>query len=141
MEFVTGAAVVSALLGGTVIVAVPATQENCKTTIEMRQDGPVTVKACGTDGYKEVRPTQIIGTAAAGTGGLVFRDEDGNDLGSGMGEGQQFIFTDCGPKGSGLINVYQLDKAEDGKPGGWGALYAGYVKKAYTDNASTYPCN
>ena len=58
-----------------------------------------------------------------------------------IGEGQRFIFTDCGPKGSGLINVYQLDKAEDGASGGWGALYAGYVKKAYTGNAATYPCN
>jgi len=140
MELVTGAAVVSALLGGTVVVAVPAMQDTCKTVIEMRQDGPVTVRKCE-DGTQETRPTQIIGTAAAGTGGLVFRDEKGNDLGSGIGEGQRFIFTDCGPKGSGLINVYQLDKAEDGASGGWGALYAGYVKKAYTGNAATYPCN
>jgi hypothetical protein len=140
MELVTGAAVVSALLGGTVVVAVPAMQDTCKTEIRMYQDGPVTVKTC--DDRTEVNPIQIIGTAAAGTGGLVFRDENGNDLGSGIGEGQRFIFVNCGPKDSGLINVYQLDSAEeDGKDGGWGGLYAGYVKKAYTDNASDYPCN
>lgn len=140
MELVTGAALASALLGGTVVVAVPAMQDTCKVTIEMRQDGPVRVETCE-DGTRQVRPTQIIAKAASGTGGLVFRDEKGNDLGSGIGEGQQFLFVDCGPKGSGLINVFQLDKAANGASGGWGGLYAGYVKKAYTENPSTYPCN
>jgi hypothetical protein len=35
----------------------------------------------------------------------------------------------------------QLDTAKDeGITGGWGKLYGGFVKKAYTTNPSDYPC-
>jgi hypothetical protein len=140
MDFVTGAMAITTLLGGTVAVTVPAMSgPDCNTVIEMRKDGPVTVKTCD-DGSQYVRPTQIIAKAAPGTGGLIFRDEQGNDLGSGIGENQTFIFTNCGPKGSGLISVYQLDSARKGTSGGWGGLYAGYIKKAYTEDPSKFPC-
>lgn len=74
-----------------------------------------------------------IGTRTSGpaprTGGLILRDAEGRDLGSGIGEGQQFKFTGCGPTGSGLIRVRQTTR---GNGGGWGTLYSGYVKKRWT---------
>lgn len=60
-----------------------------------------------------------------GTGGLILRDAQGNNLGSGIGEKQDFEFVECGPAGSGLIKVNQLTR---GTGGGWGDLYEGYVK-------------
>ena len=141
MDFVSGALALSLLGGGTVVaVTVPNMGPDCNTRFEMRVDGVAEVTRC--DGVvQKSRPAQIVATASKGTGGLVFRDEHGNDLGSGIGENQKFVFVNCGPENSGLISVYQLDsQAEEGVGGGWGALYTGYVKKAYTTNPSDYPC-
>lgn len=66
---------------------------------------------------------------APGTGGLILRDEHGNDLGSGIGEQQDFRLIECGPENSGLIRVEQLTR---GGGGGWGTLYEGYVKVEWT---------
>jgi hypothetical protein len=141
MDFIAGAVALSTLLGGAaVVVTVPDSKPACTVRFEMRQEGAARVETCS-DGSQTVRPAKIIAKAAPGTGGLVFRDEQGNDLGSGVGQNQTFIFVNCGPEGSGLINVYQLDtNGEEGISGGWGSLYAGYVKKAFTENPSDYPC-
>lgn len=71
----------------------------------------------------------ITSWPAQGTGGLILRDRHGNDLGSGIGEGQDFEFTACGDEGSGLVKVRQLTR---GTGGGWGSLYDGYVKIEWT---------
>lgn len=75
-----------------------------------------------------------VGTAtsspAAGTGGLIFRDENGRDLGSGIGENDRFEWN--GEKriinGEVLIWVKQITSGN----GGWGTLYSGWVKAQYT---------
>lgn len=77
----------------------------------------------------------ITSHPAQGTGGLILRDEHGNDLGSGIGEGQQFRFAECGPDGSGLIYVNQTVQ---GRGGGWGTLYEGYVKAEWTSIPSHF---
>jgi hypothetical protein len=82
--------------------------------------------------------TSISSFPASGTGGLILRDINGRDLGSGIGESQDFGFNGCGPKGSGLIRVVQL-KRNGG--GGWGSLYSGFVKQRYTQLPSMFPCN
>lgn len=142
MDFVSGAIALSLVGGGTVVaVTAPNLGSDCVTKYEMRIDGVAKVTRCG-GSIQKARPAQIIAKAAPGTGGLIFRDEHGTDLGSGIGERQKFIFVNCGPKNSGLISVYQLDsQSEDGVGGGWGPLYTGYVKKAYTENPGDYPCN
>lgn len=75
---------------------------------------------------------------ATGTGGLILRDSSGNDTGSGIGEKQDFEFSGCGPKGSGLIKVVQVKR---GGGGGWGSSYSGFVKQKYTQLPSMFPCN
>lgn len=82
--------------------------------------------------------SSISSWPALGTGGLILRDSNGNNLGSGIGENQDFSFTGCGPQGSGLIKVVQVKR---GGGGGWGSLYSGYVKKQYTQAPSLFPCN
>lgn len=79
----------------------------------------------------------IFSGPAQGTGGLILRNANGTDLGSGIGEGQGFYFLSCGPKGSGLIKVRQHTR---GTGGGWGNLYTGYVKQRYTQIPSMFPC-
>lgn len=71
----------------------------------------------------------IVSWPAVGTGGLILRDKYGNDLGSGIGEKQDFAFLSCGGDGSGLVKVRQLTR---GTGGGWGDLYEGYVKTKWT---------
>lgn len=73
------------------------------------------------------------GAPKKGTGGLIFRDEKGNDLGSGMGESDRFRITGKAVKVGGeyLVEVEQVTRGQ----GGWGDLYKGYVKLAYTDVA------
>ena len=68
------------------------------------------------------------GRPEKGTGGLVIRDEEGRDTGSGIGEKQVFDMLECGPEGSGLVLVVQ-DTSVHG--GGWGTQYTGYVKWKY----------
>lgn len=75
---------------------------------------------------------------ASGTGGLILRDSNGNDTGSGIGEQQNFDFDSCGPKSSGLIKVVQVKR---GGGGGWGSSYEGFVKQKYTQLPSMFPCN
>lgn len=86
---------------------------------------------------KEAR-VSITSWPAIGTGGLILREINGRDKGSGIGEEQTFGFNGCGPKGSGLIKVVQLTR---GKGGGWGSEYAGFVKQKYTQLPSMFPCN
>lgn len=141
MDFVSGAIALSLIGGGTVgAVAISNSGPDCVTRYEIKTDGVAKVTRCGGVQHKSV-PSQIIAKPAKGTGGLVLRDTNGRDLGSGIGERQSFIFVNCGPVGSGLIDVIQLDNArEEGITGGWGKLYGGFVKKAYTSNPSDYPC-
>lgn len=77
---------------------------------------------------KRTKGNGTVSAPAPGTGGLIFRDAQGRDLGSGMGEGDQFEFIKHGPAGSGLIYVKQITKGM----GGWGTEYIGYVKVKYT---------
>lgn len=84
--------------------------------------------------------TTLSSWPGIGTGGLIIRDVNGNDLGSGIGEAQYFKFIACGPKNSGLIQVVQELRGNKGG-GGWGSLYSGYVKQKYTQAPSMFPCN
>lgn len=99
--------------------------------------GTVLVVAPSASASDEVIPSTGVVTSwpAGGTGGLILRDERGNDLGSGIGEGQDFEFVECGPAGSGLIRVNQLTRGEGG---GWGPLYEGYVKIEWTMRPSQF---
>lgn len=81
--------------------------------------------------------TTVTSWPASNTGGLILRDTDGNDLGSGIGEQQSFEFVNCGPDGSGLIRVRQITRGEGG---GWGHLYEGHVKADFTQRPDMYPC-
>jgi hypothetical protein len=68
---------------------------------------------------------------APGTGGLIFRDENGRDLGSGMGESDQFEWMGrkaTAPNGTKLIYVKQTTRGV----GGWGSLYEGWVRAQFT---------
>lgn len=69
------------------------------------------------------------GHPAPGTGGLIFRDKNGNDLGSGMGESDRFTLTGSASTIDGIkyIEVEQTTRGH----GGWGSLYRGYVKAQY----------
>lgn len=89
----------------------------------------VTTTAASADAKNTGSTTAISSWPAEGTGGLILRDINGRDLGSGIGEHQDFGFNGCGPEGSGLIRVIQLKR---GGGGGWGPLYSGYVKKRWT---------
>lgn len=140
MELVTGALIATTLLGGTaaVVVTMPS-EKGCAITHEMRKDGPTKVTVCGD--VEQAEPLFFKDNPAKGTGGLVLRDVNGRDTGSGIGQKQTFQFMSCGPKGSGLIYVMQLDRRGGwGVGGGWGDLYGGYVKKAYTAHPGAYPC-
>lgn len=97
-----------------------------------------TASATEKPGSSKADDAVISSTPHEGTGGLILRDINGRDLGSGIGENQYFGFTSCGPKGSGLIKVVQITR---GKGGGWGSLYEGYVKQRYTQLPSMFPCN
>ena len=71
------------------------------------------------------------GAPAPNTGGLIFRDKNGRDLGSGMGENDQFEW--LGRKtvtadGTKLIYVKQTTRGV----GGWGSLYEGWVRSQFT---------
>lgn len=90
----------------------------------------------GTGSAMDKDIAHYVSGPAPGTGGLILRDINGRDLGSGIGEMQDFVFESCGPNG--LIEVTQLRR---GGGGGWGSLYRGYVRKAYTQIPSMFPCN
>lgn len=137
MELVTGAVALTTLVGGVTVVAVLPETPHCIVRAEMRKDGPTKVTSCN-DGSVRSEPLILTHTPAPGTGGLVLRNAKGRDLGSGIGQKQRFQFMYCGPKDSGLIYVNQVDRKTTG---GWGGLYAGYVKKKYTSSPASYPCN
>ena len=69
------------------------------------------------------------GRPAPGTGGLIFRDRNGNDLGSGMGENDRFPLPGNASTVDGVkyIEVEQTTRGH----GGWGSLYRGYVKAQF----------
>jgi hypothetical protein len=118
---------------GTVLTVAPsASAANCSAEVEATSqqyntDGLADRLECREDGSPATGT--ITSWPAVGTGGLILRDENGNDLGSGIGEGQDFEFIQCGPEGSGLVKVNQLTR---GSGGGWGDLYSGYVKAEWT---------
>jgi len=116
-------AIVGTLATATALVTLTATNASAS------QVKSISAKAAG---------TSITSFPASGTGGLILRDVNGRDTGSGIGESQDFGFNGCGPKGSGLIRVIQLKR---GGGGGWGSAYAGFVKKQYTQAPSMFPCN
>ena len=75
--------------------------------------------------------------AAPGTGGLVLRDHNGADLGSGIGEGDRFTWSGERrrlPGGTVLVKVTQDTRGG----GGWGPLYSGWVRAAYTSDPSMF---
>jgi len=121
---------VTATTAGTVLTVAPSAiaNETLCSSGEMVHHNP-------NDGrdycFDEIAPgiPSLTDFPAEGTGGLILRDENGNDLGSGIGEGQAFQLTECGPEGSGLIKVNQTLRGEGG---GWGELYDGYVKVEWT---------
>lgn len=123
----------TATAAGTVLTVAPsASARDCSAEIEATSqqyntDGLAQNLECDGDG--NLATGTITSWPAVGTGGLILRDENGNDLGSGIGEGQDFEFIECGPAGSGLIMVNQLTR---GSGGGWGSLYSGYVKAEWT---------
>jgi hypothetical protein len=92
----------------------------------------------------ECPDTKVTGEAeryanapAPGTGGLIFRDKNGNDLGSGMGEGDTFQYLNqktTTADGTKLIYVEQITKGN----GGWGNLYKGWVRQQYIGVPSAY---
>lgn len=111
MKFIAKVALVTGTAAGTVLsFALPANAVE-STSVSRTTDAHIT------------------SWPAPGTGGLILRDKHGNDLGSGIGEGQDFEFTMCGEKGSGLVKIRQLTR---GTGGGWGNLYEGYVKIRWT---------
>ena len=118
---------------GTVLTVAPsASARSCSAEVEATSqqyntDGLADRLECREDGSPATGT--ITSWPAVGTGGLILRDENGNDLGSGIGEGQDFEFIQCGPEGSGLVKVNQLTR---GSGGGWGDLYSGYVKAEWT---------
>lgn len=67
---------------------------------------------------------------AAGTGGLIFRDENGRDLGSGIGEGDRFVWNGEKRTVNGEVLIW-IKQTTSGN-GGWGSLYSGWVKAQYT---------
>lgn len=71
------------------------------------------------------------GAPAQNTGGLIFRDQNGRDLGSGMGENDQFEWEGrkaTARNGEKLIYVKQITRGV----GGWGSLYEGWVRAEFT---------
>jgi hypothetical protein len=118
---------------GTVLAFAPtASAQDCPAGVEAASqqyntEGLAGNLECHDDG--SLATGTITSWPAVGTGGLILRDEQGNDLGSGIGEGQTFEFLECGPPGSGLILVSQITRGEGG---GWGDLYSGYVKARWT---------
>ncbi|QBZ71918.1 hypothetical protein SEA_KRADAL_19 [Streptomyces phage Kradal] len=82
------------------------------------------VKVSGDQGITTSAP-------AAGTGGLIFRDANGRDLGSGIGEEDQFEW--YGQKktlADGTVLIYVKQSTRGG--GGWGSLYSGWVRAQFT---------
>lgn len=130
-------ATTAALVGGISLATASTASAACKTRTEMRGGQAVSTSACS-NGTTKSLPVEMTSGPAPGTGGLILRNSAGADLGSGIGENQNFKFVTCGPSGSGLIKVVQL-KRNGG--GGWGNLYKGYVKQAYTQIPSMFPCN
>lgn len=118
------AAIIGTLAASTALVTLTATSASAAPVSQS-----ITAKEAG---------TIISSFPASGTGGLILRDINGRDLGSGIGENQHFGFNGCGPEGSGLIKVIQTKR---GTGGGWGNLYAGFVKQKYTQAPSMFPCN
>lgn len=86
----------------------------------------------GVCGVATVVIEQGMGRPKPGSGGLIFRDEQANNLGSGMYENARFTTTGntVTVNGIKLIEVEQISQ-----PGldGYGPLYKGYVKEQYTE--------
>ncbi|WGV35718.1 hypothetical protein SEA_FRANKENWEENIE_24 [Streptomyces phage Frankenweenie] len=86
---------------------------------------------------KESGGERYANAPAPGTGGLIFRDQNGRDLGSGMGEGDTFQYLDrktTTADGTKLIYVKQITKGN----GGWGNLYQGWVRQQFVGVPSAY---
>ena len=130
-----GAKVVAGALASTAVVGggYAVSTQQCPTGQESTLWGCAVVTD---DPYGNTKTKSYLnpgqGRPQRGTGGLIIRDEDGRDTGSGIGEGQVFDILECGPKGSGLVLVNQ-DTSVHG--GGWGTLYTGYVKWKYVEAA------
>lgn len=73
---------------------------------------------------------------AAGTGGLIFRDQNGNDLGSGLGERDQFEWHGDKRVVDGTVLIFVKQMTTGG--GGWGSLYSGWVKAEFTQAPSIF---
>lgn len=82
--------------------------------------------------HEAVFTTYQTGRPAPGTGGLIFRDENGNDLGSGMGENDRFMLTGRASTRD-SVKYVEVEQTTRGH-GGWGSLYKGYVKAQFVIN-------
>lgn len=118
----------AAALAGTIALGGTASASSCPSgqVKVMGQCGTVTSTEADEKGGRNVQSGP-----ARGTGGLIFRDENGRDLGSGMGENDQFVWN--GKKhttadGTKLIYVKQVTRGV----GGWGSLYEGWVRQQFT---------
>lgn len=130
-KIAAGALASTAVVGGGYAV----TTQQCPTGQESTIFGcaKVTDYSDETSGWKiHLKPGQ--GRPQPGTGGLILRDDEGRDTGSGIGERQIFDILECGPRGSGLVLVNQ-DTSIHG--GGWGTQYTGYVKWKYVQVKAT----
>jgi len=124
-KIVAGALASSAVVGGGYAVS----QQQCPTGMESTIFGCAKVTSYSNTQTKVyLNPGQ--GRPKPGTGGLILRDDEGNDTGSGIGEDQIFDILECGPKGSGLVLVNQTTR---GHGGGWGTQYGGMVKWKYVE--------
>lgn len=122
----------AAAIAGTIALGGVASAADCPAGQEMTQFGCGVVKDYPSD---EIGSTES--GPAPGTGGLIFRDKDGRDLGSGMGENDRFEWN--GKKavtadGTKLIYVKQVTHGH----GGWGSLYSGWVRQKFTQIPSMF---
>lgn len=118
----------AAALAGTIAMGTTASASPCPSGQVKVAGSCGVVTGTSPDEYKG---RHVQSGPARGTGGLIFRSENGFDLGSGMGEEDQFIWE--GKKhttadGTKLIYVKQTTRGV----GGWGPLYEGWVRQEFT---------
>lgn len=145
---IAAGAAATALAGSLVFAGTASADSTCGPGATAKVSKQM-VKEPGTGKMKmgtvtECPDTKVTGEAeryanapAPGTGGLIFRDKNGNDLGSGMGEGDTFQYLNqktTTADGTKLIYVEQITKGN----GGWGSLYKGWVRQQYIGIPSAY---
>lgn len=122
---IAAGAAAAALAGSIALTGVAsATPNSC---------GPNQVRVasgCGNVSEDNENVGTALSSPAAGTGGLIFRDQNGRDLGSGIGEMDRFTWDGAKRTVNGEVLIFVKQTTSGG--GGWGTLYSGWVKAAYT---------